>query len=153
VFDSPLMGFFGKCVAIQDLEDKVLRLLSESKGVILDDEELITALGSAKSVSDATAERVKESEKMQEQLAKMRDSYRAVAARGSVLYFAVAALTQLDSMYQHSLAYFKQLFGQSLRDAPDSGGPLSTRIASLLRHLVRLPSSVDVAIESPGRDS
>lgn len=37
----------------------MLRLLSESKGLILDDEELIAALAGAKSVSDVTAERVK----------------------------------------------------------------------------------------------
>ena len=124
---------------LKDIEDKVLRLLSESKGIILDDEELIAALGGAKNVSDATAERVKESEKMQDQLAKTRDIYRPVAARGSILYFAVASLSLLDTMYQHSLPYFKQLFVQSLRDAP-TGAAVAQRIENLLKYQVRSAS-------------
>lgn len=40
----------------------------------------------------------------------MREQYRSVATRGSVLYFVVADLARVDPMYQYSLLYFSNLF-------------------------------------------
>lgn len=38
-----------------------------------------------------------------------REKYRPVAARGSVMYFVVADMAEVDPMYQFSLKYFKQV--------------------------------------------
>lgn len=39
-----------------------------------------------------------------------RESYRTVAKRGSVLYFVIADLANVDPMYQYSLEFFTKLF-------------------------------------------
>lgn len=38
-----------------------------------------------------------------------RERYRAVAKRGSCLYFVVAQLSEIDIMYQFSLNYFNSV--------------------------------------------
>lgn len=38
-----------------------------------------------------------------------REKYRPVATQGSVMYFVIASLSEIDPMYQYSLKYFKQV--------------------------------------------
>jgi hypothetical protein len=45
----------------------------------------------------------------EEKISVARDTYHLVATRGSVLYFVVAQLVDIDSMYQYSLKYFTQV--------------------------------------------
>ncbi|ODM98966.1 Dynein heavy chain 6, axonemal [Orchesella cincta] len=96
------------------LENKILRLLFQSEGNILDDEELIDALNESKETSKVIVKRVAESEVTEESISKAREKYRPVASRGSVLYFVVAQLAELDPMYQYSLKYFTQVFNQCI---------------------------------------
>ena len=91
------------------LESKILRLLYQSEGNILDDEELIGALNESKVTSGAIIKRLAEAEITEEKINTNRESYRSVAARGSVLYFVVAQLAELDPMYQYSLKFFTQV--------------------------------------------
>jgi dynein heavy chain len=91
------------------LESKILRLLFQSEGNILDDEELIQALNDSKETSAAIIKRLAEAEVTEEKINRNRESYRPVAARGSVLYFVVAQLAELDPMYQYSLKFFAQV--------------------------------------------
>ena len=45
----------------------------------------------------------------EEKITTAREKYRPVATRGSVMYFVVASMAEVDSMYQYSLKYFKQV--------------------------------------------
>lgn len=38
-----------------------------------------------------------------------REKYRPIATQGSVMYFVIASLSEIDPMYQYSLKYFKQV--------------------------------------------
>jgi dynein heavy chain len=51
---------------------------------------------------------------------KNRESYRSVARRGSVLYFVIADLANIDPMYQYSLEFFSKLFVMRLEKSEQS---------------------------------
>lgn len=57
--------------------------------------------------------------------------YRTVPVRGSILYFVIADLAAIDPMYQHSLAYFMQLFTHCI-EASARTLDLDTRLNTLL---------------------
>uniref|UniRef100_A0A7S2SR52 AAA+ ATPase domain-containing protein n=1 Tax=Mucochytrium quahogii TaxID=96639 RepID=A0A7S2SR52_9STRA len=118
---------------LKDLEAKILQLLSESKGNILDDEVLINTLADSKTTSAIIYERVEESKKTQVSIEEARASYRSVAARGAIVYFVIADLAQIDPMYQYSLAFFQTMFNVCLRNAP-AGANFESRLDSLLKY-------------------
>lgn len=70
-----------------------------------------------------------------EETAKMinenRENYRPVARRGSVLYFVIADLAQVDPMYQYSLEFFGKLFCRRL-DKSKKSEVLEERLEILL---------------------
>ena len=57
--------------------------------------------------------------------------YRTVPVRGAILYFVIADLAAIDPMYQHSLAYFMQLFTHCI-EASARALDLETRLNTLL---------------------
>lgn len=59
--------------------------------------------------SEAIKHRLEEAEATELMINSARERYRPVATRGSVLYFVVASLSDIDPMYQFSLKYFKQV--------------------------------------------
>ncbi|XP_066254312.1 dynein axonemal heavy chain 6 [Euwallacea similis] len=95
---------------IKGIEDKILYLLYHFEGNILDDEELIETLNESKETSAIIEARLVEAEVSEEKISIAREKYRSVATRGSVLYFVVTRLAEMDPMYQHSLKYFSQVF-------------------------------------------
>ena len=118
---------------LEELEDKILRMLSASQGNILDDEVLVNTLSSSKTTAIQIGNRVERAEITQREIATARASYLPAAARGSLLYFVTADLAHLDPMYQFSLAYFSSLFllaVQQAEPAPD----LSQRLANIMDH-------------------
>ena len=73
--------------------------MSEASDDILNDEELILTLDQSKITSIAINERMIEAEQTAKMIDKNRESYRSVAIRGSVLYFVIADLANVDPMY------------------------------------------------------
>lgn len=115
---------------LQDLEDKILEMLSNSTGNILDDEKLIATLGISKITSQDITQKVSEAELTEVEIDKNRLIYEPVAYRGSILYFCISDLNVIDPMYQYSLDWFRSLFVQSIRLA-DPSENIQTRIQSL----------------------
>jgi dynein heavy chain len=118
---------------MQGLEDKILQLLSESTGNILDDEILINTLAESKVTSGVISERLAESEITEKEINVTRSSYRPVAVRGSIIYFVIADLGLVDPMYQFSLEFFKRLFNQCIDEA-DKDDDLQQRLKNLLAY-------------------
>lgn len=63
--------------------------------------------------SEAIKHRLEEAEATELMINSARERYRPVATRGSVLYFVIASLSEIDPMYQFSLKYFKQVSNQA----------------------------------------
>nr|KAF6307771.1 dynein axonemal heavy chain 6 [Myotis myotis] len=99
---------------LKTIEDKILKMLFTSEGNILDNEELIETLQDSKITSGAIKSRLKEAESTEVMINIAREKYRPVATQGSVMYFVIASLSEIDPMYQYSLKYFKQLFNTTI---------------------------------------
>ena len=105
---------------LKSIEDKILKLLFNSEGNILDDEVLIETLGESKITSTAIAERLVIAEKTEINITEARSKYVPVAIRGAVIYFVIADIGLVDDMYQYSLGYFKNLFEICIKDSEKS---------------------------------
>lgn len=105
---------------LSQLEDKILKLLSDSQGNILDDEVLINTLAESKEISKAVNVRVKEAELAAKEIEAACAEYTPVATAGSILYFVVADLANINPMYQFSLFYFVRLFNNYIGVAQKS---------------------------------
>lgn len=60
--------------------------------------------------------RIQTSVEMEKGIVKTRNKYLPVASRGTILYFVVADLVQLDYMYQFSLEWFNKMFIKCVQD-------------------------------------
>jgi dynein heavy chain len=116
---------------LKDLEDKILKLVSEAGEDILEDEELIITLDQSKQTSITINERMVEAEQTALLINKNRESYRSVARRGSILYFVIADLALIDPMYQYSLEFFARLFNRRL-DKSEKSDKLEDRLNILI---------------------
>ncbi|XP_047672459.1 dynein axonemal heavy chain 6 isoform X2 [Tachysurus fulvidraco] len=116
---------------LKAIEERILKLLFTSQGNILDNEELINALQESKVTSEAIKFRLEEAEATELMINTAREKYRPVAIRGSIMYFVIASLSDIDPMYQFSLKYFKQLFNSSI-ETSEKNSDLSMRMQILL---------------------
>ncbi|CAB1420450.1 unnamed protein product [Pleuronectes platessa] len=128
---------------LKDIEDRILKLLFTSEGNILDNEELVETLQESKVTSEAIKHRLEEAEATELMINSARERYRPVATRGSVLYFVVASLSEIDPMYQFSLKYFKQLFNSTIETSKKSS-VLEKRLQILLDQIL-LNSYINVS--------
>lgn len=115
---------------LADIENRILFLLSNSKGNILDDEELIETLSSSKVKSQDISAQVKDAEATEKEIDATRERYRPVAFRASVLYFCITDLASVDPMYQYSLPWFTNLFVAGIR-ASAPADDIAARIGNL----------------------
>ncbi|KAJ3321819.1 Dynein heavy chain 6, axonemal [Boothiomyces sp. JEL0866] len=119
---------------LKDIEEKILKLLFNSQGNILDDEELITILNQSKVTSSTINIRLAEAQETEVNINTARERYRPVAIRGSVLYFVMADLAEMDPMYHFSLKYFKNLFVNTIKESEPSD-VLPVRIRTLCKNI------------------
>lgn len=119
---------------LNDLEDKILKLLKESEGNILDDEVLINTLNNSKLTSGMIQGRVKEAEETEKSINETRENYRPAANRGSILYFVIADLALIGPMYQYSLVFFNKMFNYCI-DASAKNEDVTTRLGILSEYV------------------
>ena len=112
-------------------EERILDLLANSKGMILDNVDLIENLKLSKIDATHVKQSLMESEAKSIEIEIARSKYQPVALRGSILYFVVADFALVDPMYQFSLNYFKRLF-KIVIEQSESSNNLEHRIQILL---------------------
>ena len=101
---------------LKEIEDKILETLSASEGNILEDESAIQILDSSKALSNEISKKQKIADETEKKIEQSRAGYRPVASHGSVLFFSITDLPNIDPMYQYSLAWFVNLFLISISD-------------------------------------
>jgi len=118
---------------LKDIENQILKLLFNVEGNILDNQELVDTLNESKVTSGVISKRLVEAEKTNTSISVIREKYRPIAIRGSVLFFVVASLQEIDPMYMFSLQYFNSIFNKTISSAPQSD-ILVKRLNILLDH-------------------
>ncbi|KFG54852.1 ATPase family associated with various cellular activities (AAA) domain-containing protein [Toxoplasma gondii FOU] len=117
---------------LKQLEELILQLLSETGGNILDDEKVVQALHRSRSTAESVTRRLQDAESILEEVQVARRFYSPVASRAALLYFVVASLSEVESMYQYSLEFFTLVFRESLKRENADAASLQARRESLL---------------------
>ena len=99
---------------MRDTETTILKVLKDSKGDILDDENAINILNSSQRLSEEIAVKQVEAEETERHLNYARQAYKPIADHSAMLFFLVSKLHLVEVMYQYSLSWFIQLFSQSV---------------------------------------
>ncbi|CAH8627144.1 unnamed protein product [Schistosoma bovis] len=104
---------------LKETENRILKLLFESEGNILDNEDLINTLNESKIKSSEITKRLTEATLTEQKITIARSKYLPIATRGSVMYFVITSMAEIDPMYQYSLKYFKNLFNTTIQNCPN----------------------------------
>lgn len=103
-----------------NIENNILRILGQSEGDILEDEEAIDVFEKSKQISTDIATKQVAAQRTEEQIQTFRENYRPVARQSSIMYYCVADLIHIDSMYQFSINWYQKLYTTSIEHANKS---------------------------------
>lgn len=120
--------------SMKELEANLLCRLTSSEGSLVDDEALIEVLQETKTTAEEVNQKLKISEVTEKKIMIAREEFRAVAARGSILYFLIVEMSNVNSMYQNSLKQFLVIFDNSITKSTKSN-ITEERINIILRYL------------------
>ncbi|KAM4714769.1 dynein axonemal heavy chain 2 [Anableps anableps] len=130
--DSLVISIAAGKKSLQDLEDEILRLLSEASGSLLDDVQLVNTLQTSKVTSSQVSEQLETSEQTEQKIDSAREAYRPCAQRASILFFILNDMGLIDPMYQFSLDAYINLFNHSIAKSKQANAlKLEGRIKNL----------------------
>ncbi|XP_011917766.1 PREDICTED: dynein heavy chain 3, axonemal [Cercocebus atys] len=118
---------------LKEIEDKILEVLSMSKGNILEDETAIKVLSSSKVLSEEISEKQKVASMTETQIDETRMGYKPVAVHSATIFFCISDLANIEPMYQYSLTWFIHLYMHSLAHSTKSE-ELNLRIEYIIDH-------------------
>lgn len=122
---------------ILESETNILKLLAEAKSdTLLDDVNLIHTLQTSKTTSHEIQKQIKVSTELEKTIETVRNQYRDVSIRGSILYFVIKDLALIDPMYQYSLQYITRLFNNAI-DMSAQSEELPIRISNLIETITK----------------
>ncbi|XP_068084555.1 dynein axonemal heavy chain 3 [Anabrus simplex] len=99
---------------LKETEDKILEVLSSSKGNILEDETAIQILSSSKVLAEEILAKQVVAAETEVEIDDARNLYTPVSKHSSVLFFCISELANIDPMYQYSLVWFLNLYIHSI---------------------------------------
>lgn len=106
--------------ALKNVEDSILKTLSETEGNILEDEAAIQVLDYAKDLAQTILQKQVITKKTEETIEIFRQDYKPVATHSTILYYSISDLPNVDPMYQYSLVWFINLYRLSVLNSSKS---------------------------------
>ncbi|XP_046493196.1 dynein axonemal heavy chain 8 [Neodiprion pinetum] len=110
---------------IKELEENLLQKLTTVQGSLIEDVELMSVLNSTKQTAAEVNEKLNIARDTEVKINAAREEFRPVATRGSVLYFLVCDMAQVNCMYQTALTQFLERFDISMARSEKS--PINQR--------------------------
>ncbi|SCL92237.1 dynein heavy chain, putative [Plasmodium berghei] len=123
--------------SLQDLDKQLLYKLNTSSSNLIEDEELIEVLNNTKALSKELEIKLKDSNEKKKEINEKREQYRSVALRGSILYFCIVDITNVNYIYNTSLHQFLEQFDLSIQKA-EKCQHIKKRVESILSTLTNL---------------
>ncbi|GAA47151.1 dynein heavy chain 5 axonemal [Clonorchis sinensis] len=121
---------------ISKLEHDLLHHLVSCQGSLVDDMNLVGVLRAAKNTAQTVTKQLAQAADAETEIDEAREAYRAVAVRGSLMYFILAELSTVNQMYQFGLPQFIQLFDNSVLQSERS--PVTQRrITNILQYMTK----------------
>lgn len=106
--------------ALNDVEEMILKTLSQSKGNILEDETAIRVLDESKLLSEDIIRKQEATKETEEKIESFRHNYQSIAKHSASLYYCITDLPNIDPMYQYSLAWFINIYVTAIETANKS---------------------------------
>jgi dynein heavy chain len=123
--------------SLMALDASLLERLTSNSGNLLEDEELIGVLANTKAKAAEVNQKLSAAADTKGSIAEKREQFRPVATRGSVMYFAIVEMSNVNCMYQTSLTQFLVLFMESMEKA-EKASLASKRVANIIETMTYL---------------
>ncbi|KAJ3389103.1 hypothetical protein HDU92_001163 [Lobulomyces angularis] len=104
---------------LRQLEKSLLQALNDSKGNILEDDNIITTLETLKREASEISSKVEETDVIMEEVEQVTATYTPLSQACSFVYFTMEQLGYLHHFYQFSLEFFLEIFQFILHDNPN----------------------------------
>jgi len=108
---------------MKQLEDDLLKRLTETQGSLVDDEGLITVLRETKKKSEDVTQKLQVAAETSVKINSAREEFRPIASRGSIIYFLIVEMSNVNGMYQTSLKQFQERFELCILRADKNPNP------------------------------
>ena len=122
---------------LQQLEDKILQLLSQAKGSLLDDDRLVDSLAESQHTAKQILEQVESAQRTKMKIQKSRMAYEPVVQRAAHLFACITGLATVRNVYEFSLQWYLQIYNTALRSAPRAA-TVSSRVQLLVKQFTLL---------------
>lgn len=116
------------------LDDLLLKKLTSSTGNLLEDAELVEILNNTKTQAKEVKVKLADAEIKTKEINEKRETYRPVAIRGSVMYFCMIEIANVNWMYNSSLKQFLDLYNYSIDTSPKATLP-TKRVENITKDL------------------
>ncbi|CAM9799127.1 unnamed protein product [Ectocarpus fasciculatus] len=123
--------------SLMALDASLLERLTSNSGNLLEDEELIGVLANTKLKAAEVNSKLSAAADTKASIAEKREQFRPVATRGSVMYFSIVEMSNVNCMYQTSLTQFLVLFMESMEKA-EKASLSSKRVSNIIETMTYL---------------
>ena len=115
---------------LSELQERVLVLLSNAQGNVLDDDHLISTLSESKLKASEVERKHVIAATKETEINDVRELYRPLARLSAAVYFAVANLADVERMYIWSMEWFEGRFTEGCKAASDAR-EIGSRLSAL----------------------
>eukprot|EP00397_Hematodinium_sp_SG-2012_P000022 GEMP01000022.1.p1 GENE.GEMP01000022.1~~GEMP01000022.1.p1 ORF type:complete len:4594 (-),score=1270.22 GEMP01000022.1:1053-14834(-) len=123
-------------VKMREMEDKLLQALSNVQGSILDDDKVIATMETLKKQAKEIEIEVQRTDEVMKEIGQTSMLYSKLATCAARLFFSMESLGDVSYLYRYSLAFFLDIYLESIRLAKNSQ-TYEERLDIITKNLVR----------------